>query len=202
MGNKSSSRNKERNPSKKSKRGSFCLLTNSNGRRRKAIRVRAGGRICPHSTTTTATTGRDARAAEVEQRDYGAARRGVAERRIQASTSRAREGPALARRGLVPGRAARRGLVPGRARFGISRGVCCASACAAWGGWRVDRSQPPSDGRSPRPRLPPPHLTSLASPANVHAATSTHRGVFTSPALLPAAGCRGERPSSRHVAPQ
>jgi len=152
MGNKSSSRNKERNPSKKSKRGSFCLLTNSNGRRRKAIRVRAGGRICPHSTTTTATTGRDARAAEVEQRDYGAARRGVAERRIQASTSRAREGPALARRGLVPG----------RARFGISRGVCCASACAAWGGWRVDRSQPPSDGRSPRPRLPPPHLTSLA----------------------------------------
>ena len=56
----------------------------------------------------------------------------------------------------------RGGLVPGRARFGISRGVCCASACAAWGGWRVDRSQPPSDGRSPRPRLPPPHLTSLA----------------------------------------
>ena len=137
-------------------------------------------------------TRRESSGGGAERLRRGAARRGVAERRIQASTSRAREGPALARRGLVPG----------RARFGISRGVCCASACAAWGGWRVDRSQPPSDGRSPRPRLPPPHLTSLASPANVHAATSTHRGVFTSPALLPAAGCRGERPSSRHVAPQ
>jgi len=69
-------------------------------------------------------------------------------------------------------------------------------------GASIARSHLPTVGRLARacPRRTSPHL--LASPANVHAATSTHRGVFTSPALLPAAGCRGERPSSRHVAPQ
>ena len=166
MGNKSSSRNKERNPSKKSKRGSFCLLTNSNGRRRKAIRVRAGGSTC----TPPPLTGRESSGAE--QRDYG----GVEWRRIQS-----RPAPAEPSEGGTG--TGRGGLVPGRARFGISRGVP-----SAWGGgWRVDRSHlPSSDGRSPRRTSP--HLTCFAckrSRRHVHASRRLYFPSTTAGRWLP-----------------
>ena len=83
--------------------------------------------------------------------------------RIQASTSREREGPALALAG---------GLVPGRAaRFGISRGVCVLVECVRGAG-AVGRSiaatfRVPTVGRSPAPASAA-CRTALASFTNFH----------------------------------
>lgn len=105
--------------------------------------------------------------------------------RIQASTSREREGPVLALAG---------GLVPGRARFGISRGVCAGGVRARrGGGWQVDRSHlPSSDGRSlPCACLCPlPHRTCF-----VYKFSRPRPRIFTSSAILPAAAGSAGRAS-------
>ena len=118
---------------------SFCLLANSNGQRRKPIHVRMGGSALHHHRQHWTTR---------REESSGRAGVGLKPRRPSRGGSR----PAPAERGRdrhwhwQAG-----GLVPGRARFGISRGVCCAGGVRArrGGGWPVDRSHlPSSDGRS------------------------------------------------------
>jgi len=95
---------KKRNPSKKSKRGTFAYWPTAIGKDESQSTY---GWADLHSTTTaTATTGRRRDETRREPRAGGSGAKAAASVawRIQASTSREREGPALALAGgLVPG---------------------------------------------------------------------------------------------------
>lgn len=167
-------------PRKASERDLFCLLvlTNSNGRRRKPIRVRGWADLCTPPPPATATGASRREQSRAEQIDYGVVRR--RRRRIQASTSRASEGgegPALGR-GAWP------------AVLVLEFLEACAVLCCAvrvresrgsvrtrrGGGWRVDRSHLPTVGRFSSS----PHLLRLQM------LTPPRPRIFTSSALLPA----------------
>ena len=134
---------------------SFCLLANSNRQRRKPIHVRMGGSALHHHRQHWTTRREESR---------GRAGVGLKPRRPSRGGSR----PAPAERGRdrhwhwQAG-----GLVPGRARFGISRGVCCAGGVGAVGRSIAATFRVPTVGRSPAPASAA-CRTALASFTNFH----------------------------------